>query len=77
MSQLTLYGTLGCNMCRALKQPLTCKHIDFKYVDIREDKEAAQKLIDKGFSTLPVLSRDDTYYTDQSLHKLIEFARGV
>ena len=76
MPQVTLYGTANCPRCNALKHHLECRHVEHTYVDIRQDEEAAQKLIDLDLTTLPVLLKEGEYYADSSIQKMLNFARG-
>lgn len=76
MSQITIYGTATCQRCNALKNSLDRLHIKYDYVDIRNDNEAAQKLIDLGYSTLPVVCRNE-FFASPSLEKMINFTKGV
>lgn len=74
MSQLFIYGTANCPKCQALKYQLDKRKIEYTYVDVRKDINAAAELELHGLDLLPVLSRDGKFFSDTSLEKQIQFA---
>ena len=52
---ITVYSKPNCMQCKYVKEYLSDKEIPFESIDVIEDKEALQRLIDAGHSTMPVV----------------------
>ena len=61
---ITLYST-HCPKCNVLEKKLEKKGIEFEL----NDKFDVQELINKGFSTAPILQVDDEYMTFEKANK--------
>ena len=48
MGEITVYSTPTCPWCKKLKDFLNARNIPFTNVDVSEDREAAQKMIEKS-----------------------------
>lgn len=55
MKNIKVYSKPNCGECKKLKMWLNAKNIEFDETDITEDKEAYDKIIEGGKSSLPVL----------------------
>ncbi len=59
MPEVKIYSTPTCAYCITLKKYLEEKGIDFKEIDVSEDKEAADRMIEKtGQMGVPVTEID-------------------
>ncbi len=59
MPEIKIYSTPTCAYCITLKKYLEEKGIDFKEIDVSEDKEAADRMIEKtGQMGVPVMEID-------------------
>lgn len=52
---IKIYGSESCVQCADAKQYLESKNVAYEYVDVFKDQDAIEKLISRGFSTLPVI----------------------
>lgn len=80
MSQVTIYGTECCPRCQALKHRMDNLKLKYTYVDVMKDSQAADKLTELGFNTLPVLRVGEVYTLNpapQVLEKLKETTEEV
>lgn len=57
-----IYAKTACPKCKLLKEKLKDNNIEFEEVNIDENQEALDKLIDRGFSSAPVLQYNDSMY---------------
>lgn len=59
--EVTVYGRKGCKFCDLSKDHLKGLGVDFKYIDINEDFEAAMELKNKFgmFKTVPQIVVDN------------------
>lgn len=56
---ITVYSTKTCHFCVKLKEFLKKHKIEFKNIDVSEDKDAAQEMIEKsGQMGVPVIEID-------------------
>lgn len=59
---ITLYSTPTCSQCAQVKAFLNKQHIDFKQIDVSQDKEAAKEMIDlTNQMGVPVVRRGDAF----------------
>ncbi len=57
---IKIYGTKTCAYCDSLKEYLDERGIEYKYIDVSEDKEAIKYIIEKsGQMGVPVSEIDD------------------
>ncbi len=54
MESVVVYSTTFCGQCRALKNWLNSKNIDFTEVNLNDDPAAMQMFADKGWKAVPV-----------------------
>jgi glutaredoxin 3 len=54
MKDITVYTSTSCTFCKALKQYLNEKDVNFTERNIDQDKEAVQYLIEHGHRGVPV-----------------------
>jgi len=54
MESVVVYSTTFCGQCRALKNWLNSKNIDFTEVNLNNDPAAMQMFADKGWKFVPV-----------------------
>jgi glutaredoxin 3 len=54
MKDVTVYTSTSCTFCKALKQYLNEKDVNFTERNIDQDKEAVQYLIEHGHRGVPV-----------------------
>lgn len=79
MSQkVQMYGADWCNFCRALKQKLELRGIEYEYIDV-ENGNNRKKMKDRthGNETIPVLFVDDVYKVNPSDLEVEELLRDV
>ena len=56
MTKIKVYSTKSCPYCIMVKEYLSEKKIDFDYIDVGEDQEAAKDMVEKsGQMGVPVL----------------------
>jgi glutaredoxin-like YruB-family protein len=56
MTKIKVYSTKSCPYCIMVKEYLSEKKIDFDYIDVGEDQEAAKEMVEKsGQMGVPVL----------------------
>jgi glutaredoxin 3 len=59
MTKVKLYSTPTCPFCIQLRAYLDENSIDYEYVDVASDREAAQEMVDKsGQMGVPVIEID-------------------
>ncbi|MCP3681420.1 MAG: NrdH-redoxin [bacterium] len=57
---VTVYGTATCPWCDRVKEFLSSSNIEFKYIDVSADKEAAEEMVKKsGQMGVPVIIVDE------------------
>lgn len=59
---ITVYSKPGCGGCTATVQHMTKIGLEFTKVDVTTDADAAQHLIDLGYSSLPVVVAGDQHW---------------
>lgn len=72
---ITFYGTPWCPDCRFSKQILDEQGIEYTYIDIEDDDEAAEKVmeINSGMQSVPTIVFDDgSVLTEPSREELLE-----
>ena len=58
----TIYGASFCKWCTNVKDFLTNRGIEFKYIDIQKDKETWDKVNSvHNFKTIPQVFKGDAY----------------
>ena len=60
---IKVYSKPNCMQCEFSKKYLKDKGIEFKEINVFEDKEALAMLRDKGFSQMPVVSIEGEFHT--------------
>lgn len=73
--KITLYGTPYCPQVYTVRRELDRNKIDYDYVNIREDREAAERVrkINNGYESVPTLVfTDGTTLTEPSTFELLE-----
>ena len=56
----TVYGASFCKWCTNVKDYLKTREVEFKYVDIQENREAWDKVAEvHSFKTIPQVFKDD------------------
>lgn len=60
---ITVYGQPRCFPCKAAQSSLGRQGIPYKYVDISEDPEAAERLRQNGFRSTPVIAFRGSMHT--------------
>ena len=56
----TVYGASFCKWCTNVKDFLKNREVEFKYVDIQENREAWDKVAEvHSFKTIPQVFKDD------------------
>ena len=60
---ITIYSKPNCMACNFSKKYLEDKGVEFKEINVFEDKEALAMLRDKGFSEMPVVDVDGEFHT--------------
>lgn len=72
MKNIKVYSKPNCGECKKLKMWLNAKNIEFDETDITEDKEAYDKIIDGGKSSLPVLEIEDEFVEYDVFNDILE-----
>ena len=73
MSPVIMYETTNCPRCNALNHELDKRSIEYTSVDVGTDGDAATMLSKRGFDLLPVISKDDKFFTEPLLDKQLKF----
>ena len=60
---ITIYSKPNCMACNFSKKYLEDKGVEFKEINVFEDKEALAMLRDKGFSEMPVVDVNGEFHT--------------
>jgi len=71
---ITLFTSNTCMKCILLKNRLKEENIEFIEKNISEDHKALALLISQGIKVVPVLFKDDIYYTN--IEKIYEIIWG-
>jgi len=62
MSEVTVFGTSWCGFCHQLKSWLANQNIEFSYIDVELDREAAREIIEATKQMgVPVIKIGDKY----------------
>lgn len=72
MKNIKVYSKSNCGECKKLKMWLNAKNIEFDETDITEDKEAYDKIIENGKSSLPVLEIEDEFVEYNVFNNILE-----
>jgi thioredoxin reductase (NADPH) len=74
MKNITLYGADWCHDCVRAKAYLNDNNIDFTFVDVDQNKAAANKVeqINNGKRIIPTILIDDIAYTNPNNAELSE-----
>jgi glutaredoxin-like protein NrdH len=56
MPDITVYGTSGCQQCRATERWLESRGHQFKFVHLDQFPEAAERFRERGHVSMPVVS---------------------
>lgn len=70
---VTLYSQPGCGPCVGVEQYLVASHIPFEIRNIREDEEAAARVVELGYTGTPVIEHPGGHfkgYDPEELAKL-------
>lgn len=74
--KIILYGTPGCMWCIKAKDYLKEKNIQFEYIDVSQDQDAAQEIVKKSKQmSLPVLEIDGEIvigFDKEKINKLLK-----
>ena len=60
---ITVYSKPSCMQCEFSKKYLNDKGIEFKEINVFEDKEALASLRDEGFTQMPVVDVNGEFHT--------------
>ena len=72
MKNIKVYSNPNCGECKKLKMWLNAKNIEFDETDITKDKEAYDKIIESGKSSLPVLGIEDEFVEYNVFNDILE-----
>lgn len=72
MKNIKIYSNPNCGECKKLKMWLNAKNIEFDETDITKDKEAYDKIIENGKSSLPVLEIEDEFVEYNVFNDILE-----
>lgn len=74
--KLIIYTLNGCPHCRALKEFLKLKRIEFENIDVEKDENAAENIIERtGQNGFPVIDLDGELiigFDEEELNKILE-----
>ena len=74
--QIKVYSTPACPFCVSLKNFLKEKNIEFENIDVSQDKEMAEKMIEKsGQMGVPVLEIDGNIIVGFDKAKIMELLK--
>lgn len=74
---ITVYSKPSCTQCMFTKNHLDRIGGEYTVVDITKDEEAVSYLIDKGFTSMPVVEASDgTMFSGFRMDKLNELVNG-
>ncbi len=77
-TQVIVYTTPTCHFCKAVKDYLTDKKVDYKEINVQADAQAADDMIRKsGQMGVPVIDIDDQIVIGFNKPKLDELLAGV
>lgn len=79
MQKITLYGTPYCPQVYTVCMELDRNDIDYEYINVREDREAAERVrqINNGYESVPTLVfPDGSTLTEPSNAQLLEKLRS-
>jgi len=63
MADLTIYGSPGCQGCKATVRKAEALGLSFTYIDVSIDLAAAALLVAEGHRSLPVVEAGETVWT--------------
>ncbi|MBI4034643.1 glutaredoxin family protein [Candidatus Saccharibacteria bacterium] len=77
-SQITIYGAEWCPPCHIAKDYLKNIGLEYKYVNIDEDREAGMAIVQKtGWRAVPIIQVGDQYLLGFERAKLDEVLRAA
>lgn len=60
--KITIYGAEWCPPCHMAKNYLKSQDIDYKYVNVDEDRQAGKEIVEKtGWTAIPVIKIGEEY----------------
>ena len=69
---IKIYGKAsGCSNCVIAKERLEKYGIDFKFIDVIENKQALEFIKSLGYRQVPVIENEGDFYTIKTLDDLI------
>ena len=71
--QFTVYWQPGCSSCLRAKEFLSSHGIEYKSVNVREDKTAMETLANLGARSIPVVTQDENFVFAQDIDVLAKF----
>lgn len=78
--KIKIYGTNWCGETRRTREYFDINRIEYEWIDIDQDKEAAEvvKGINNGYKSVPtIVFQDGTTLTEPSLYALKEKLAGL
>lgn len=71
---VVLYSKPRCGQCIATAKALTMRGIPFVKIDVTEDDNAAARVRDLGYQSLPVVTAGDMHWSGFQLTKIDQLA---
>ena len=69
---IRVYGkATGCTNCAIAKETLERHNIEYKFIDVMEDKGALDFIKSMGYRQVPVIENEGDWYTLKTLDDLV------
>ncbi|MFE3229314.1 glutaredoxin family protein [Nocardia sp. NPDC059228] len=74
---VTLYSKPNCGQCVATAKALTARGVPFVKLDVAADENAANRVRDLGYQSLPVIVAGDMHWSGFQLTKIDQLAAAL
>lgn len=72
---ITVYSRPSCSQCQLVKEWLNHHHVEFKEVNVDKDQNVIRRLVDAGFTRLPVITDGTSAFSGFDEHDLAQMAK--
>ena len=77
MNEVIVYTQPNCTQCEQTKRFLDMRKVDYKPVDITEDREAYDKVIAMGYKSVPVVTFGNEHWSGFKFDRLMSIVNAA